>query len=486
MPVVEATALCGARSSIQFIAHDPAADLAALGPLAERCGRFSPWVGWDTLGGRGAADWQESKFAGLTLLESPSALLLDIQGIVSHFGDEAAFASEVQREFCSAGYEVVLGLAETIGAAWALAFADEQNFPETSTNNVRLSPPLNWQQLPIELLRLLPETTELLHRLGVMYIDQLLRLPRQELPARFGSLLLRRIDQALGNVAEWVVPYRPVPKWEVERRLDYPLTRRDILEEILQQLLSQLGALLRQQDLGAMQLECRLAGEGKSLRLEVGLCRPSASPQRMWELLRLPWERTPLVGPIDRLELRVLRTGRLSSEQRELFIDLHDTSEPHDLIERLTGRLGKEAVGRPLLRAEVLPERSFQVRSLTGGNVARTVSKDRKKPKPAATLFASEDPQPPAGWLPWQRPLTLLPPRAIQVRCEPGGAPLLLGWSAGEEEVVRSWGPERLETGWWRGRTVRRDYYRVETAAGRRYWLFRNLVTGEWYWQGSF
>ncbi|MGH8112633.1 MAG: DNA polymerase Y family protein, partial [Rhodanobacteraceae bacterium] len=33
-------------------------------------------------------------------------------------------------------------------------------------------------------------------------------------------------------------------------------------------------------------------------------------------------------------------------------------------------------------------------------------------------------------------------------------------------------GPERLETGWWDGGDVRRDYYVLELATGQRAWAF--------------
>ena len=235
MPAVEAAVLVDAL----LLSHEPAADLAALTQLAERCGRFTPWVGWDTLGGRGEADWCGSKFAGLSLIEAPSVLILDIHGVAGHFGGEVALADEVRKEFTAAGYVVQLGIAETIGAAWALVTAEE-------TEPTELTPQ------PIESLRLPEETIALLHRLGIRTIGELLHLPRAELPSRFGPLLVRRIDQALGAVPEWVVPHHPLPKLEVERLLDYPLGHRETLEEILQQMLSKLGALLQQRDLGAM------------------------------------------------------------------------------------------------------------------------------------------------------------------------------------------------------------------------------------------
>jgi protein ImuB len=48
------------------------------------------------------------------------------------------------------------------------------------------------------------------------------------------------------------------------------------------------------------------------------------------------------------------------------------------------------------------------------------------------------------------------------------------------------WGPERIETGWWEGPTVRRDYYRAETDSGNLWWIYRDLRTGEWFLHGRF
>ena len=66
------------------------------------------------------------------------------------------------------------------------------------------------------------------------------------------------------------------------------------------------------------------------------------------------------------------------------------------------------------------------------------------------------------------------------------GRPDRFHWREREHAVVHSWGPERITTGWWRGAHVRRDYYHVETSCGRRFWLFRELVSGEWFLHAAF
>jgi protein ImuB len=92
------------------------------------------------------------------------------------------------------------------------------------------------------------------------------------------------------------------------------------------------------------------------------------------------------------------------------------------------------------------------------------------------------------GKLPLSRPMCLLPqPLAIEVwSIVPDGPPVRFKWAGRTHRIGRSWGPERIETGWWRSRDVRRDYYRVETDDGRRFWLFRRVPEGDWFLHGSF
>jgi protein ImuB len=59
--------------------------------------------------------------------------------------------------------------------------------------------------------------------------------------------------------------------------------------------------------------------------------------------------------------------------------------------------------------------------------------------------------------------------------------------------VVRAEGPERITDEWWRAAGASaeispgagaRDYFRVEDADGRRYWLYRS--NGRWFLHGLF
>jgi protein ImuB len=134
------------------------------------------------------------------------------------------------------------------------------------------------------------------------------------------------------------------------------------------------------------------------------------------------------------------------------------------LIDRLSSRLGPEAVLRPELTADPVPERAVAYVPL--------LQAGKRKPR-----------TPPA-----HRPLVLhSPPVSLTaISVVPDGPPVSFQFGGRLNKVVSWWGPERIESGWWRGRSTRRDYYRVESDSGQRYWLYRRLADGKWFLHGEF
>jgi protein ImuB len=86
------------------------------------------------------------------------------------------------------------------------------------------------------------------------------------------------------------------------------------------------------------------------------------------------------------------------------------------------------------------------------------------------------------------RPLRLLGrPQPIDVTSTvPDGPPIRMVWNRQDCLVVRSWGPERIATGWWRARDIERDYYRAEWEDGTQVWVYRDQRTGRWFFHGFF
>lgn len=451
MPLAEAT---GALHEL----HDPLADRATLERVAEWCEQFSPIV-------------------ALEETERPESLFLDITGLAEVFHGETALSERICRAFTRRGLELRLAIADTLGMAWGLAhFGEPVSAAEPGDATL-------FATLPVAALRLPLPMLETLHELGLQRVGQLLYLPRASLTARFGPQLIERIDQALGDKAELVVPHRALPEIIVERQFEFPLEQRAAIETVITQLIAEIATALAARQQGAIQLECRLTCQQQETWLVASLFEASSDAQHLLELLRLRFERTTLPGPVDSLQLSVLHSARLVCRQRELFAaDQSHEREQALLIDRLSGRLGRESVVRPLLVADAQPEYAYRYEPLAGQMRKNTVLKNAVRKSPAKERPAPAKEQRP---LP-ERPL-LLEPRPIQLEVlavAPEGPPMQFRFQGEQHRTRRSWGPERIQTGWWRGKYIRRDYYRVESDSGQQFWLFRSR--GQWFLHGIF
>jgi protein ImuB len=226
--------------------------------------------------------------------------------------------------------------------------------------------------------------------------------------------------------------------------------------------------------------------------LRVGLFQPTAIAEHLHELLDMQLERLRLPEAVSRAAITATRIAPLIQRQHELFAD-----EPRErrrqfavLIDRLSSRLGMKRVVRPRRRAEAQPEAAVAYEPLTKLGVTGTAgsrARSRRASKPASRrVRPSMDAASPRPIAP--RPLRLFgPPLPIEVMAAaPAEPPTLIRLADQSYAVVQHWGPERIETAWWRGRTIRRDYYRIETAAGSRLWIFRRLADDAWFLHGEF
>ena len=297
MPLVEAAVLLGRRNECYFLPADEAADLAALARLAEHCEQFSPLVGWQTIG----QPDQTTVPASSDGIAVPHCLFLDVTGIGVLFSGEQMLARAVSDKFAQLGYTVRLAIAGTIGAAWALAVHDSEP-PATGEACVIL--PAGQEEsalrsLSLSALRLPQHSIDLLGQLGIAQLEQLWKLPRASLAARFGDLLPLRLDQLLGAAPETIVAHRPPPAFVAERVLEYPAERRELVERVVGELIEGIAWDLAQRRQGAVRLLCRLdCAPGRTVRLVVGLFRPSADPRHLWELARLQLEQGRCPDPL--------------------------------------------------------------------------------------------------------------------------------------------------------------------------------------------
>lgn len=453
MPAAEAKA-CFTKEECLFAQHDPETDLRWLARMAAWCERYSPFVGWKTIG---QCEFHPAR---------PDALFLDIQGIGALFGGDALLAESLLGDMKQRGFRPRIGVADTLGAAWAATYQRSEIavIPCLAADTV-LDP------LPVATLRLSDDQLEKLHALGIATVGQLRLLPRASLAVRFGDSLLWRLGQALGEVDEVIEPHKPPAEFFAQWPLEHPSERREELEWILGELLSRLTTQLIQCQRGALQLVGRLdAVAGRPTHFQAGLYRPTACAKHLWELVALQLERLQVPEAVGRVSLAIPRTAAVRLRQGSLF----DNQRRHQdalalLMDRLSSRLGSSSVLRVQLRADPLPERAVELRPVSEARSSRQTTAAR----------------PP---LPAHRPLVLVaPPVKLDVLAvHPDGPPLRFEYLRRLHDVVRHWGPERIESGWWRKECVRRDYYRVETRGGARFWLFRELRQGQWFLHGVF
>ena len=506
MPIAEALALGRKLPGWHQQDHDRAADRRALTRLARWCHRFSPTVGLED--------------AQTLTPPWPETLLLDATNVARLFGGETVFVQQVAQGLARLGLEGRLALADNVATAWAVAHYGDLHSgdakPENDPRNVAaVIPPGTGQRvldtLPVAALRLPPPVEQTLHRLGIADIGSLLALPRDQLRSRFGEVLLKRMGQALGSLTEVIEAVPAPPEFAVREQLEHPLAKREHVEEIVKQLIERLARLLVIHDTGALQLRCRFECQStQTVKVEVGLFRPSANAAHLLEIAQMHLERLLLPGPVTAVEVRVARYGPLERRQQVLFQSennsLTSSAQLAALIDRLAGRLGRAAVIRCQLRHDAQPELAYRQQPLVDAGKLSVHSKAtsrRAMPRShAAENFRQEN----LG--PLDRPLQLLerPARidvfAVKARdqshhdqsdqnqadqeSDSPRPPEQFYYRNRRHEVVRHWGPERIETGWWRQRSVSRDYYRVETIPGERFWIYYCLKSQRWFLQGVF
>ncbi len=430
MSVTDARMLCPALVTADA---DLAAERRGLGQLVRWAGRYGPKVGRDGIDG----------------------LVADISGVAHLFGGEQSLLADLLDRLAALGLLAHAGIADTRGAAFALSRSGGGISPAGRTEQAIAG-------LPPRVLRIDHATTQTLGRLGIDTIGELANLPRPALSRRFGPCVLLRLDQALGRVAEPVVPDRPLPVFAVRLSLPEPIGLvTDVLAGV-ERILPRLCATLRHAGVAARTLTLTLRRvDRESATVELRLARPMVNAARILPLFRHGVEQVDAGFGIEQLRIEATVTEPAPPEQTGNFAA---EASLEDLVTRLGTRLGLEAIERFQPVDTHIPERSF-VRV------------------PFAFSTTPQDwPARP------DRPLILFAPEPIgHAGSHP---PAGFSWRRMTFTTGRATGPERIAPEWWEddpawGRGTR-DYWKIDTLEGRRLWLFHTPVAPAWFVQGEF
>ncbi|MEQ8846833.1 DNA polymerase Y family protein [Botrimarina sp.] len=449
MTVSEAEALSG-HGVLAVAPHEPGADRRALQRLAGGCERYSPVV-------------------ALEDAPEPSALLLDLTGLAPLWRTEARLLAALVGHCRQQRLSAQIAAAPTVGLAIALARHEVApgGAAVTVDNSVCRE---RAEGLPVESLRLDAGTLERLDALGVRQLSQLLVLPSDGLPARFGRLLSKRLAQLTGEADEPLVSFRSAPPLAARWPFETAVSSYEPLRRAVDELIARLCAVMRRRRCGALRglVVYEFADGGEHQRIVLRLFRPTNSARELSELVALNAGGLRPRGAVDAVGVVIGSTAPVERRQRRLFHD-DPRDDPHELallVNRLATRCGAQRVTRVLKRRSVLPERAY-------GLSPAVDEPGREFPLADALRERTR-----------RRPLLLdAAGEPARVESDPHGAPVRVehgGW----RRVTRCWGPERIETGWWRGASVRRDAYWVELAGGARLWLVCDLASGQWRYSG--
>jgi protein ImuB len=495
MTLTQARALC---AGVAHADHAPARDANALEALGRWMTRYTPAVA----------------LVGDVAAAGPVGLFLDVTGGEHLFGGIGNLLRQISQSLKRMGLDARAAAAPTPGAAWALAYgaAREEAVVSEGELTAALAP------LSPAALRIGDELATSLHHLGLSAIGQLMTLPREVLPARFGPTLSLRLDQALGRIDEPLVPLGYQPPVEARMDFDGVVSSLEAIWAVFRELIGRVIHQLGRRGQGARRVEVEFFRDGlPPVNRSILLSRPSRDPVNLFNLFRCatedlvapprpqgsrlrgrrPGAPKPVVAPtrVEHLQsdgfvgmrLSVPRCEPLTDEQISLLgqEEYAGQVELGRLIERLRIRLGEEAVVRAELVEAYVPEKAWRL----GEAEARGQADKGIRGRAGRRSFS---PSPPACLSPClssSRPLHLFPqPTEVRVMVSPSddreGRPVMFSHDGEVHRVAHCVGPERIAGQWWDGNDKTRDYFDVQDATGRRFWVFRVAQTGKWYLHG--
>ncbi|MDU8910761.1 DUF6504 family protein [Aestuariicoccus sp. MJ-SS9] len=491
-PLRDAHAMC---ADLITRLQNPHQERAFLGVLHRWAGKFSPWVA----------------------SEEPDALIVDLTGCAHLFGGEEPLAAQVAQDCADLGLTVRIGIADTLGAAWALArFTDQDGGSHRSGDAIdqearatrsRAGKRRHWERggaapaiaappgrvgriaapgqtygalspLPVAALRLDAATTEQLSRLGLRRIGDLMGQPRAGLARRFGRGLVDRLDQAMGSAPEPVSPAAPPDRFATRLSLPDPIGLESDILAAIDRMLPPLCARIAGKGLGIRSLRLEAYRTDDTMQwLTVSLARPAQDPERLRALLIMKVSDLDAGFGIDMLRLEVVRHEPVHARTRVGHMEaganvrarLDRSTAMDDLIGRLGARIGLEAITRRHPGQSHIPEKGAQVLAAAWS-------------EPAGDWPAPPGPRPLLLW----RPEPVIAPDIPR-------PPATFRWRGRTLETRGAEGPERIAPEWWlddpEWRSGQRDYWRIDTDRGDRLWLYYAhgaLLSSGWFCHGAF
>ena len=389
------------------------------------------------------------RYTNIVAIDPPDGIIMDVTGSAHLWGGEMKYIHDIHLRLKNRGYDVRATIADSIGAAWAIAHYGGNAIVESGKQMEALFP------LPPSALRLELNVADRLHKLGLHQIRNFISLPRSALRRRFGKELILKLDQALGNEEEPIIPVQPIEPWRERLPCLEPIVTATGIEIALHRLLDAICKRMQQEGMGIRKaIFTGFRADGKLEKIEIGTHRATLNAKHLFKLFE---NKISTIEPDPGIELfmiEALKAEKISPHQEKLWDSICGLEDPglSEFMDRFANRFGNSPMRRFLPSEHYLPEKSFK----------ESVSLDETSSTP---------------WLIGRpRPLRILSrPELIEVTAPiPDYPPMLFRYLGKLHKIKKADGPERIEQEWWIQDGPHRDYYSVEDEEGQRYWLFRS------------
>ncbi|MCB0328891.1 MAG: DNA polymerase Y family protein [Bdellovibrionales bacterium] len=449
---------------------EPEKDIESLKKLGTWAVRFTPLVGIDR-----EVSQAVRKEELLYLEKEYMGIILNVTGTERLHGGLDNLARRIHRALTKRGFAVRLGIAPTIGAAWAISrYAHYMHIEKAAAIKEHL------MSLPLEALRLSRSTVKGLHDLGLYDIQSITQLPRKELALRFGVRLIRSLDEFFGAIPEPLTPVDVPEELQEDMVFDPPLISR---HQVVQGTLFTLQSLLeRAEKLKRKPLLFRFILSGTDdqyhsfLREKrISLHTSSADMKYLQNILTPIIESLKFPGAVSEISLEVCDEGLMKplqlSSENTFSAPEH---APRELLNTLVLQLGSTSVRTLAYKAHHLPEKSYRYRYLKPGEI----------PKPSSTKHL------PLPHFSYPSCILQKPQQIRALSLLPDYPPARIIWRTREYKILNSIGPERLCDEWWETivqgekELEEREYFRLLDQTGRWLWVYRRRKDLSWYVHG--
>ncbi len=398
------------------------------------------------------ANWA-LQFSSRVSLQLPSSLLIEVAASIKYFGSLRNIIEQINYSLKNSWrHTYYFAITPTPEASLLLAHSGEQKvIHELADLRSMLG------KVPVNVLPIDEKSHQQLNKIGINTLRDIWRLPTAALARRFNVELINYLDRVIGKSTSILPLHKPPACFHTSCDIPHTLESYNLLLPYAERLLDDLHCFLRNLDMYTNQF-CVYFQHEKLMPTIINITlRQALRDKKHFSMLletRLQNKKTP--APVtgikiiaETLHLYTGRTADLFSKQKT---DKFNEGNIDSLLEQLYARLGEGAIKPLFFSEDHRPEQANSYR------------------KPAQKTFRT-----PLA----ERPFWLLPePRQLIKKDNRLYYKSLIQFSRG---------PERIESGWWDGNEIRRDYYvGIDLIAGSL-WIYHDLKNRKlWYLHGLF